>query len=233
LRSDPLHFGALSAVEASARMSGPVSRVAAACLVGAALAFWLAWFLMPLPGTTDTAFILEQVGATRERVFWSVTAQMLSSALFVPGLLGLVAGTRLRGSSGAFAAATLVGIGATGLAADAIYHLLAFEMTAPGVTREAMLPVMDRFQSADLAFVMPQLLALLAGVGALAWVSARAGVAPRRAPLWCGLAVAAALAGAAAVRAAGLPRRVVAMTVLGLFSLAIAELGASLWRARS
>lgn len=214
-------------------MSGPVSRVAAACLVGAGFSFWLAWLLMPLPGTTDTAFILEQVGATRERVFASVAVQILSSALFVPGVLGLVATSPLRGSSGAFVWASLVGIGATGLAADAVYHLLAFEMTAPGVTREAMLPVMDRFQSGDLVFVAPQLLALLAGVGGLAWVSARAGLAPRRAPLWVGLALAAAVVGGAAVRAAGLPRRAVAMTVLGAFSLAIVELGASLWRARS
>lgn len=220
-------------MEVSARMSGPVSRVAGACLVGAAISFWLAWFLMPLPGTTDTAFILEQVEKTRGRVFWSVAVQILSSALFVPGLLGLFAATSLRGSSGAFAAASLVGIGATGLAADAIYHLLAFEMTAPGVTREAMVPVMDRFQSADLAFVGPQLIALVAGGGWLVWLSARAGVAPRRAPLWVGLTLAAAVVGAVLVNAAGLPRRVVAMTVLGCFSLALAELGASLWRARS
>jgi len=214
-------------------VSEPVSRVAGACLVGAAIAFWLAWFLMPLPGTTDTAFILEQVGASRERVFASVAAQLVSSALFVPGLLGLLAGSALRGSRGGFAAASLVGIGATGLAADAIYHLLAFEMTAPGVTREVMVPLMDRFQGADLWFVTPQLLALLGGTGWLAWAAARAGVAPWRAPRWVWLALAAVLAGAVAVRAAGLPRRVVAMTVLGLFSLALVELGAGLWRARS
>jgi hypothetical protein len=232
LRSDPLHFGALTGVEASARMAGPVSRVAGACLVGAAISFWLAWWLMPLPGTTDTAFILEQVGATRARVFASVAVQVVSGALLVPGLLGLTAATPLRGSTAAFAAASLVGIGATGLAADAIYHLLAFEMTAPGVIREAMVPVMDRFQSADLVFVAPQLLALLAGVGWLCALAPRVGLAPR-ARLWIVLALAAALLGAVAVRAAGLPRRVVAMTVLAGFSLALAELGASLWRARS
>jgi hypothetical protein len=177
LRSDPLHFGALTGVEASARMAGPVSRVAGACLVGAAISFWLAWWLMPLPGTTDTAFILEQVGATRARVFASVAVQVVSGALLVPGLLGLTAATPLRGSTAAFAAASLVGIGATGLAADAIYHLLAFEMTAPGVIREAMVPVMDRFQSADLVFVAPQLLALLTGVAVRAGAACGPGAA--------------------------------------------------------
>lgn len=108
---------------------------------------------MPLPGTTDAAFILEQVGATRERVFWSVAFQLISSALFVPGLLGLISVSDLRGSGRGFAATSLVGIGATGLAADAIYPLVAYEMSLPGVTRSAMLPVMERL------FVAPQLLA--------------------------------------------------------------------------
>jgi hypothetical protein len=208
-------------------------RAAGACLVAAAFTFWLAWFLMPLPGTTDVAFIFEQVGAARERVFWSVALQVLSAALFVPGILGLMGSDALRSSGAAFWGAALVGIAATGSAADAIYHLLAFEMTAPGVTREAMLPVMERFQSADLVFVTPQLLALLPGTALLAWVSARTGFAPRRTPRWLLLALAVAVLGGIAVRAAGLPRRLVAVTVLGLLSLTLAELGASLWRARS
>jgi hypothetical protein len=211
-----------------------IARAAGACWVGAAISFWLAWFLMPLPGTTDAAFILEQVAATPERVFWSVALQLISAALFVPGLLGLVSVSALRGSRGAFVAAALVGIGATGLAADAIYHLLAYEMSLPGVTREAMLPVMQRFQSTDLVFVAPQLLALLGGVGLLAWRGARAGAVSHWAPRLFVTALAVAAAGGAAVRAAGgAGRRALALSVLALFSLAVAELGASLWRARS
>ena len=207
--------------------------MAGACLVAAGVTFWLAWFLMPLPGTTDASFILEQVSLTPGSVFASVAVQLVSSALLVPGVLGLVQATRLRESGAAFLAASLVGIGATGFAADAIYHLLAAEMVAPGVAREAMLPVMERFQSADLAFIVPQLLALLAGVVWLALLAARAGVASRWSPRLLALALGVAVAGAAAARAFGGGRRAVALGALALVSLAITELGRGAAQARS
>lgn len=210
-----------------------IGRAAGACLVAAGISFWLAWFLMPLPGTTDPAFILEAVGATPASVWWSVAVQLLCSALLVPGALGVARAEPLCRSGAAFAAASLVGIGATGFAADAIYHLLAYEMTLPGVAREAMLPVMARFQSADLAFIVPQLVALIAGVAWLAALSARAGVTTRLAPrlLWIALGI--AVVGGVAARAAGDGRRAVALGALAAFSLAIAELGRGLMRARS
>src|SRR5262249_46550927 len=133
----------------------------------------------------------------------------------------------------AFAGISLAGIGVTGFAADAIYHLVAYEMSRPGISREAMLPVMERLQSADLVFIGPQLLALLAGVVLLAATSARRGLAARRVPFELCLALGVAVAGGAAVRALGSGRRAVALAVLALFSLAVAELGAALARARS
>jgi hypothetical protein len=199
---------------------GWVSRAAGACLVGAGITFWLAWFLMPLPGTTDPAFILEAVGETPGSVWWSVAVQLVCSALLVPGVLGVALAEPLRRSGAAFAAAALVGIGATGFAADAIYHLLAYEMTLPGVARDAMLPVMARFQSADLAFIVPQLLALLVGVAWLGVLGARARVSGRLVPYLVGLTV----VGFPAASAAGSGRRAVMLVALALFSAAIAEL---------
>src|SRR5262245_64328458 len=117
-----------------------IGRAAGACLVAGGISFWLAWFLMPLPGTTDPAFILEQVGAVPERVWWSVAVQLLCSALLVPGVLGLALVEPLRRSGAAFAGASLVGIGDTGFASDALYHLPAYGMTLPGVARHATLP---------------------------------------------------------------------------------------------
>jgi hypothetical protein len=211
-------------VTASARLGG-------VCLVGAAITFWLAWFLMPMPGTTDVAFILEQVAATPERVWLSVGAQTVSAALFVPGLLALARARGVGDSTAGFAALSLAGIGATGLASDAIYHLLAYEMTLPGIDRAAMVPVMARFQAQDLVFVAPQLLALLVGLAWLAFVAARAGAASRLAPRLVLAALALALAGGIAVRAAGgSGRRALALGVLALFSLSIAGLGAGLAR---
>ena len=113
------------------------SRLAGACLIASGVTFWVAWYLMPLPGTTDPAVILEAVAAARANVYGSVGVQMLCSALLIPGALGVGLADPLRRSGAAFAAASLVGIGATGFAADAIYHLLAFEMTLPGVARDA------------------------------------------------------------------------------------------------
>jgi len=212
---------------------GSVARFAGFCWLGAAVAFWLAWFLMPLPGTTDAAFILEQVGAARVQVYWSVALQLVSSALFVPALLGLTSLTPLRDSRPGFVAAALVGVGVTGFAADAIYHLLAYEMSLPGVAREAMLPVMERFQSADLVFVAPQLLFLLGGVGFLGWVAARAGAASPRLPRVLAGALALLVVGGVAVRALGTGRRELALAVLALFSVAVNQLGWGLRRARS
>jgi hypothetical protein len=200
------------------------------CLVAAAVTFWLAWLLMPMPGTTDVAYILENVAATPERVWLSVGVQMLSSALFVPGLLAFVASPALRDSTLAFAAATLAGIGVTGLAADAIYHLLAYEMVQPGISREAMLPLMARFQREDLVFVAPQLLALVLGAGSMSLAAMRAGTVSKLNPALYAVALGVSIAGGTLASALGQGRRVVALVVLAIVSAAIAWLGVALAR---
>ena len=207
--------------------------IGGACLSAAAISFWLAWFLMPMPGTTDVAFILTQVGATPERVWLSVAVQMLSSALFVPGLLAFVVAVARRGSRLGFVAASLAGIGATGFAADAIYHLLAYEMVQPGVARDAMIPLMARFQSADLVFVAPQLLALLLGLGLVSLEASRAGLVPRANPRLHLGALGLAVVGGVVANATGQGRRPLALTVLALFSLAVAWVGVGLARSRA
>lgn len=150
----------------------------------------------------------------------------------MPGLLAFVSAEELRGSRLGFAAASLAGIGATGLAADAIYHLLAYEMVQPGTPREAMLPLMTRFQSADLVFVAPQLVALLLGLGLVSLAASRAGLVSRANPLLHLLALALAVVGGVVANAAGQGRRLVALGVLGLFSFAVAGVGAALARPR-
>jgi len=211
--------------------SSPPRRVGGICLVGAAALFWLCWFWMPLPGTTDVELILSGVSASAERVWLSVAAQLLSSALFVPGLLAFVMAPELRESRLAFLAASLSGIGATGLAADAIYHLVAYEMVRPGVARDAMVPVMTRLQSQDLAFVAPQLLALLLGLGLVSLAASRAGLVPRANPRLHVAALAFGFAGGMAAAFSGHGRRAVALCVLALFSVAVAWVGAGLARA--
>lgn len=91
-----------------------------------------------MPGTTDVAFILEQVAATQEHVGGAVRARLW-----------------------------LAGIGATGLAADAIYACSPTRWCSPQSTAP---PWCRCFQSADPVFVAPQLLALFSL--AVAWLGA-------------------------------------------------------------
>jgi hypothetical protein len=203
--------------------------LAGAALVAAAALFWLAWALMPGVGITDAARILELVGEHASRVRLSVAAQLLSAACYAPALVGIVATRRLRRAVAVRIGAILLAIGAMGSAADAVFHLLAVEMVAPGVDRAAMLPVMARMQSAGLVYIAPLILAFFAGSAVLAHGFVRAGVVPRANLVLLALAAAVAVtlgplaAGSAAARAVGL-------AVLGLVSASQAWLGLALGR---
>jgi hypothetical protein len=117
-----------------------------------------------------------------------------------------------------------------GSAADAVFHLLAAEMTAPGIDRAAMLPVMARMQSAGLLYIAPLILCFFAGSAVLALGFARAGAVPRANPGL--LAAALALAVILGPLASGNPGagRAVGLAVLGLVSASQAWLGLALWR---
>ncbi len=207
-------------------------RLAGASLVVAAALFWLSWLLMPGVGITDAERILDLVGQQAARVRVSVAAQLLSAACYAPALVGIVATRRLRRQRAVRAGAILLSIGAMGSAADAVFHLLAAEMVAPGVDRAAVLPVMARMQGAGLLFIAPLILAFFAGSAVLTHGFVRAGVVSRANPLLLALALALALiggplaAGTAAARAVGL-------AVLGLVSASQAWLGLALWRGPS
>jgi hypothetical protein len=205
-------------------------RFAGAALVLAAALFWLAWLLMPGVGITDAAGILELVGQHAARVRASVAAQLVSAALYAPALVGIVAIRRLRRVLAVRIGAILLAIGAMGSAADAVFHLLAAEMVAPGVDRAAMLPVMARMQGAGLLYIAPLILCFFAGSALLALGFARAGAAPR-ACAWL-LAAALVLAVVGGPLASGNPdaARAVGLAVLGLVSASQAWLGLALGR---
>jgi hypothetical protein len=196
----------------------------------AAALFWLAWALMPAVGITDAARILELVGQHTARVRASVAAQLLSAALYAPALVGIVATRRLRRVRMVRVGAILLAIGAMGSAADAVFHLLAAEMVAPGVDRAAMLPVMARMQGAGLLYIAPLILCFFAGSAVLALGFARAGTAPR-ACAWL-LAAALGLALVGGPLASGNPgaARAVGLGVLGLVGGSQAWLGLALGR---
>ncbi len=180
----------------------------------ASLGFWLSWLLMPGVGVTDAAQIFALVGSHRPAVLASVVVQLLSAAAYVLEAFALAiseppARAIRRGC-------ILLALGAVGSGADAIYHLVAFEMTAPGVPGDAVLGVMRRLQGPDLALLLPFVFAFFAGHGVLATAVRRRGNAGRFAFRCLWLAPAAAVIGILAARAHALPRRDGGLLFLGL-----------------
>jgi hypothetical protein len=154
-------------------------RAAGAALVAAALLFWLAWALMPAVGITDTQQIFALVAARAPAVRASVIAQLVSAACYAPALVGVARLPEAAERRSLVAGAVLLLIGAMGSAADAMLHLLAVEMVAPGIDRAAMVPVMMRMQGPNLALLGPLLLSFFAGSLVLAIGFARAGLVSR------------------------------------------------------
>lgn len=142
-------------------------KLAGYLIILAAITFWISWFLMPDPGTTDAGHILQMVKQSRTAVFGSATIQVISSVLFVPVLFLLV-----RVSSAGWKTMTgviLLAIGAMGLCADAFFHLLAYFMTDDSVNiQQDVVRVMTFMQSDALVFLVPLLLPLFIGSQVLA-----------------------------------------------------------------
>jgi hypothetical protein len=197
-------------------------------LAGVALAagagcIFVAWTLMPDAATNDAGHILSAVTSARARVHASALLQLLGSALLVPGL---VAQARERPTTTLGVIGTLWG--ALGMAADAVFHQLAYEMTAPGLAREALLPVMEKMQTAELAPHLPLLLAFVIGPVLLGWQLRRAEGPGVSSPILAALLMAPAATipvGLLAVRLVGLPKRAIALTILGEICLGLAGLG--------
>ena len=165
------------------------TRAAGAWLALAAVLFWLAWALMPAVGITDTRQIFEHVAARASAVRASVIVQLVSAACYAPALVGVARSLEAGRQRALLLGAVLLLVGAMGSAADAVLHLLAVEMVAPGIDRDAMIPVMERMQGPNLALLGPLLAAFFAGSLALAIGAARAGIVPRWNPWLFALAL--------------------------------------------
>lgn len=205
------------------------NRVAGASLVLAAVTFWLSWLLMPGVGVIDAHVILERVARERASVSASVLVQLVSAALFAPALIGMAMLARARRSRLLEAGAVILLVGAMGSAADAIIHLVAYEMTDPNAPRGAMLPVMDRLQLGLPAYLGFMVAAFFLGAIALA-----AGAARARLVGWVCLFL--VLGGCALLPIAGAfaqgsdPQRTLGLAGLGLLSLGLCWVGVALAR---
>lgn len=129
----------------------------------AAFTFWLSWFLMPDPGTTDAAHILQIVKQARTGVLSSVITQIISSILFAIALC-LLSQHFLPQKKITFTGIVLLNIGAMGLCADAFFHLLAYYMTDSTVhIQEDVVRVMAFMQTGGVMFLIPLLLPFFIG----------------------------------------------------------------------
>jgi hypothetical protein len=208
------------------------SRVTGLWLIAASLLFWLSWVLMPGVGITDARQILALVGTHRAQVFVSVTLQLLSAAAYAPGIAGVLLSDLARGSRLVRVGAMLLLVGAMGSAADAIFHLVAYEMTAPGMVGDQLETMMRRLQGPDLALLLPFIAAffighaaLIAGLRTLHAVSSASSALLTAAPIFV-------LAGAAAASAGLVPARLVGLTVLAAVSGSLVLVGLAFIRSR-
>jgi hypothetical protein len=193
--------------------------LAKAALAAGAGCVFVAWWLMPDAATNDPGHILSAVAGARPRVHASALLQLLGAALLVPGLVG-EARDRLSTTLGVIV--TLWGV--LGMAADAVFHQLAYQMTAPGVAGEAVLPVMEKMQTVELAPHLPLLFAFVIGPILLGWQLRRTGGPTFPAALL--MAPAATIpVGILAARLLGLPKRAIALIVFGEICLGLAALG--------
>jgi len=183
---------------------------------------------MPGVGVTDAEKILMLVSSQPQRVLISAALQLFSAGLFALAIPGLARTFWTKKNSWANIAPPLLALGACGDAADAVYHQLAYEMVRPGVDQAAMVPVMRRMQSVELAYLVPMIAAFLFGCVALSIAAARVKIVPKWNPLLYCLALAVAFLGGIWGETIGITHRMVGLACLGLLSISVAAVGLAL-----
>jgi hypothetical protein len=197
-------------------------------MIYAAITFWLSWFLMPDPGTTDAAHILAIVKESRASVLGSVLIQITCATAYLAALFLLVQVSAPQKT--AMAGIVLFGIGAMGLCSDAFFHLLAYEMTSGGVTvDDNVVRVMHLMQTEGVVVLVPILLPFFFGSLVLAIGLARQAMISTRS-VWIFIAafVVSILGTLIATKVLGYHGRVVTLTSLALFSIGHAVIGVEL-----
>ncbi|EMK06305.1 putative membrane protein [Leptospira kirschneri str. MMD1493] len=132
-------------------------------LIFAAITFWISWFLMPNPGTTDTRHILEIVKVSRNFVWYSAITQIVSSVSYMIVLFSL-ADLITPQKKTTLSGFVLFGIGVLGMCSDAFFHLLAYYMTDDSVfIQENVIIIMNFMQTKGVIILIPLLLPFFIG----------------------------------------------------------------------
>ena len=111
---------------ATAKRAPRLRRASGEYLIGAACSFWMAWFLMPGLGVTDTREIFRLVGSHRANVSLSTFLQLCSAVVYVLAMVRLAADPQLGAKRAIRGSAVVVLLGALGSAADSVLHRLAY-----------------------------------------------------------------------------------------------------------
>ena len=207
------------------------TRVASVSLIGAAVLFGVAWFLMPVAGVTDAEEIFRIVSPQRGAVLAASILALLAAVLYVPAMIAIIRSTDQPYHARVWRPAAILTVGTLGLATDAIDHLLAYAMTAPGVDQSAQVEVMAWMQGPALLLISPLFASFFVGAVWLSVAFARAGAISRWNPGLYGVALGIAVVGAALATATDLiETRTVGVLTLGTVAVAQAWLGVVLWK---
>jgi len=196
-------------------------KIAGYCLAAAAIAVGLAWVMMPDAGTNDADAILRAMAESRIWVYWSAIVQLAACAAFAPAVMLAAQG----GSRATIVGASVLAIGAMGMAADAVYHQAANQMAASDVATPEVRLVLARMQTEDIRTLLPLMLAYPIGVILFTRGLARQGSIPAWIPRLAYAAIGVLAGGIACIRVFGVPVRIIFLTALGLLSAALAAAG--------
>jgi len=153
----------LPAVKTKDKMIKKNNTVTGWLLITASIGFFISWFLMPDPGTTDTTHILSIVKQSRTRVMASTIVQISTSVVYIISLF-LLTRNGMYQKRTAMTGIVLLAVGVLGLCADAFFHLLAYFMTDNSVTiQQDVVRVMDFMQTTGVVFLLPILLPFFIG----------------------------------------------------------------------
>jgi hypothetical protein len=195
----------------------------------AALTFWMSWFLMPDPGTTDAKHILEIVKQSRSSVLSSSLIQIVSCSLYVVVLFLTTQFVHLKNKT-ALTGIILFGIGLLGMCSDAFFHVLAYFMTDTSVAIEQnVVQVMHFMQTGGVYILVPILLPFFIGSLVLAIGLRKQGTISKIPTMIFIAAFTSIPVGAVIIKAAGsTPGNSLSLFVLGLFAIGHIVFGSEL-----
>ena len=223
----------MSGTVLTSRPLAATARFAPACQILASLLFAAAWYFVPSAGETDTLAIFRVVTPVRGEMLAAAILQLVAATLYVPAMVGIIRDRSVPYAAKLWRPAAVLIVGTLGLATDALDHLLAYAMTAPGVDQSAQVEVMEFMQGEGLLLIFPLIAAFFVGAVWLAVACTKAGAISRWNPALYAVAGVIGAGGAALAAADVVDGRTVGVLTMWVVAAAQLWLGGVLWKQRS